>query len=210
MSANDALLAAKNQVNLINSTDTDSTRSANESSSASVGVSYGTNGWGVSASMANAHGDSNSDAAMQNNTPVSGANSVSIVSGGDMNIIGANVSGNHVSVDVGGNLNAARCSQNQQQRGGARAVALLVVRNMCLDERGHVAPRHGRLMFLSGVLFRQDVIDNGNRVRRDMAVRPRPCMTACIRWRVPLAVSASNGGETPQSPGSEGFFAGGN
>jgi len=105
VSGNDVALAAKNQVNLLNSTDTDSTRSTNESSSASVGVSYGTQGFGVSASMSNAHGDSNSDAAMQNNSHVTAANNVSIVSGGDTNIVGADASGNHVAVDVGGNLN---------------------------------------------------------------------------------------------------------
>ncbi|HEY3598568.1 MAG TPA: hemagglutinin repeat-containing protein, partial [Paraburkholderia sp.] len=107
VNANDVILAAKNQVNLVNTTDADSTRSANQSSSASVGVSYGTQGFGVSASMSKAHGDANSDAAMQNNTHVSGANSVSIVSGGDTNIVGANVNGNHVSAEVGGNLNLA-------------------------------------------------------------------------------------------------------
>lgn len=107
VSANNVLLNAKNQVNLVNTTNTDSTRSTNESSSASVGVSYGTKGWGVSASMSNAHGDANSDAVMQNNTHVTAANNVTIVSGGDTNVIGSDVSGKHVSVDVGGNLNIA-------------------------------------------------------------------------------------------------------
>ncbi|MGF6486101.1 hemagglutinin repeat-containing protein [Paraburkholderia sp. JPY419] len=105
VSANDVVLAARNQVNLLNSTDTDITASTNKSSSASVGVSYGTQGFGVSASMSNAHGDANSDATMQNNSHVSGANSVTIVSGGDTNIIGSNVSGGAVTANVGGNLN---------------------------------------------------------------------------------------------------------
>jgi filamentous hemagglutinin len=102
--ANNVALTAQNQVNLVNSTNTDSTRSTNESSSASVGVSYGTQGWGVSGSMSNAHGDANSDAVMQNNTHVTGTNSVTITSGGDTNIIGADVAGNRVSANVGGNL----------------------------------------------------------------------------------------------------------
>ncbi|WP_413216017.1 hemagglutinin repeat-containing protein [Paraburkholderia kururiensis] len=108
VNADNVLLNAKNQVNLVNTTNTDSTRSTNESSSASVGVSYTLgSGWGVSASMSNAHGDANSDAAMQNNTHVTAANNVSIVSGGDTNVTGSNVSGRHVSADVGGNLNIA-------------------------------------------------------------------------------------------------------
>ncbi|OLL27985.1 filamentous hemagglutinin [Burkholderia sp. SRS-W-2-2016] len=105
VSANDVVLAAKNQVNLLNTTDTDSTASTNKSSSASVGVSWGTQGFGVSASMSNAHGDANSDAAIQNNTHVTGANSVTLVSGGDTNIIGSNVNGGTVTANVGGNLN---------------------------------------------------------------------------------------------------------
>ncbi|BFG78656.1 hypothetical protein PTKU46_66890 [Paraburkholderia terrae] len=108
VTANDVMLAAKNQVNLVNTTDTDSTRSTNKSSSASVGVQYTLGGgFGVSASMSNAHGDANSDAAMQQNTHINGANSVAIVSGGDTNIVGANVNGKQVSADIGGNLNIA-------------------------------------------------------------------------------------------------------
>ncbi|WP_310042825.1 hemagglutinin repeat-containing protein [Paraburkholderia caribensis] len=129
VNANDVLLAAKNQVNLLNTTNTDTTRSTNESSSASVGVSYGTNGWGVSASMSKAHGDANSDAATQTNTHVQGTNSVTIVSGGDTNIIGANVNGKQVSADIGGNLNIASVqdtttsSAHQSSSGGGFSIS---------------------------------------------------------------------------------------
>ena len=105
VSANDVVLAAKNQVNIVNTTNTDTTASTNKSSSASVGVSYGTQGFGVSASMSNAHGDGNSDAAIQNASHVTGANSVTVVSGGDTNIIGSQVNANQVTAQVGGNLN---------------------------------------------------------------------------------------------------------
>ncbi|MBB5442945.1 filamentous hemagglutinin [Paraburkholderia sp. WSM4177] len=105
ISANDVVLAAKNQVNIVNTTDTDQTASTNKSSSASVGVSYGTQGFGVSASMSNAHGDASSDAAIQNASHVTGTNSVTVVSGGDTNIIGSQVSGGQVTASVGGNLN---------------------------------------------------------------------------------------------------------
>ncbi|MDR8808031.1 tRNA nuclease CdiA-2 [Burkholderia multivorans] len=105
VNANDVILAAKNQVNIVNTTDTDSTRSTNESKSASVGVSVGTGGFGVSAAMSKANGDGNSDLATQNNSHVTAANNVTIISGGDTNIIGSNVKGNQVNADVGGNLN---------------------------------------------------------------------------------------------------------
>jgi filamentous hemagglutinin len=129
VNANDVMLAAKNQVNLVNTTNTDTTRSANESSSASVGVSYGSQGFGVSASMSKAHGDANSDAVTQNNTHINGSNSVSIVSGGDTNIIGANVTGNQISADIGGNLNIASVqdkttsSAHQTSTGGGFSIS---------------------------------------------------------------------------------------
>ncbi len=107
VNANDVILAARNQLNLVNTTDTGSTRSSNESSSASVGIAYGTQGFSVDASMSKAHGNGNSDTTMQNNTQVTAANTATIISGGDANIIGANVKGAQVNADIGGNLNIA-------------------------------------------------------------------------------------------------------
>ncbi|CAD15477.1 hemagglutinin repeat-containing protein [Ralstonia pseudosolanacearum] len=129
VNAQNVLLQAKNQVNLVNSTDTDSTRSTNESKSASVGVSYGTGGWGVSASMPKAHGDANSDAATQNNTHVNARGTATIVSGGDTNIAGANVKADKVVADVGGNLNLAsvqdtsHSTAHQESAGGGFSVS---------------------------------------------------------------------------------------
>ncbi|GAB7536514.1 hemagglutinin repeat-containing protein [Burkholderia sp. 3C] len=107
VNANDVILAAKNKIDIVNTTDTDSTRTTNESKSASVGVSVGTGGFGVSAAMSKAKGDGNSDLSTQNNSHVNAANGVTIISGGDTNLIGANVKGNQVNADVGGNLNIA-------------------------------------------------------------------------------------------------------
>ncbi|MDR5777538.1 hemagglutinin repeat-containing protein [Caballeronia sp. LZ002] len=107
VNASDVVLAANNQVNLRNSTDTDSTRSNNESKSGSIGVSYGSSGYGIEAAGSKAHGDANSDSTAQTNTHISGTNSVSIVSGGDTNIKGATVDGGQVSALIGGDLNIA-------------------------------------------------------------------------------------------------------
>ncbi|TCW83135.1 filamentous hemagglutinin [Burkholderia sp. SRS-46] len=131
VSGSDVLLAAKNQIDLQNTTNTDSTRSSNSSSGSSVGVSIGTNGIGVSASMSRAHGDGNSDAVMQNNSHVTGANSVTLVSGGDTNVIGSNVSGRTVTADVGGNLNMRSVqdttvsSAHQSSSGGGFSVSTM-------------------------------------------------------------------------------------
>lgn len=109
ITANDVTLAAANQVNLQHTTNTDTTTSSNSSSGSSlgVGVVFGASGNGleVSASASSAHGNGNSTAITQSNTHVTGANSVSITSGGDTNVIGAVVSGKQVTANVGGNLN---------------------------------------------------------------------------------------------------------
>ncbi|MCG1039106.1 hemagglutinin repeat-containing protein [Mycetohabitans sp. B7] len=100
-------LAATDRVDLLNSTDTERVRHDHGSTSGSVGVSIGTKGLGVSASAARANGDGNSDGAMQNNTHVRARESVTIKSGGDTNVVGANVKGNRVVADVQGDLNVA-------------------------------------------------------------------------------------------------------
>ncbi|MGN6649994.1 two-partner secretion domain-containing protein [Trinickia sp.] len=105
--AKDVVLSATNKVNLASSTDTERVRSTNESQSGSVGVSFGSNGWGVSAAMSRAQGYANSDATMRNNTHIAASNTVTIVSGGDTDIMGANVSARKVIADIGGNLNIA-------------------------------------------------------------------------------------------------------
>jgi filamentous hemagglutinin len=107
VSAKEVLLQAADRVNLVNSTDTDSTRSTNESKSARVGVSVGTGGFGVSGAMSRAQGDANSDAQARNNTHIRASNTATIVSGGDTNIVGANVSAYKVEGNVGGDLNVA-------------------------------------------------------------------------------------------------------
>ena len=107
VNAGDVMLAAGNRVDILNTTDTGSTRSSNKSTSSGAGVSVGTGGFGVSAAMSKANGDGNSDLATRNSSHVTAANGVTILSGGDTNIIGANVSGNQVNADVGGNLNIA-------------------------------------------------------------------------------------------------------
>ncbi|MGN6316329.1 two-partner secretion domain-containing protein [Trinickia sp.] len=127
--AKDVLLQASNRVDLLHSTDTDSTRSTNESSSASVGVSFGTNGWGVSAAMSRAHGDANSDAVTRNNTHIAASGTVTIVSGGDTNIVGANVDAGKVIGEIGGNLNVAsvqdtvHSASHQTSTGGGFSVS---------------------------------------------------------------------------------------
>lgn len=135
VSANNVILAAANQVNLTNSTDTDRTRSTNESKSAGVGVSVGTGGFGIDASMSKANGNANSDSQWSNNTHVNAANNTTIISGGDTNVIGANVNGKSLNVDVGGNLNIAS-TQDTNTSDAQR-------RQQLRDDRYHVRAKRG-------------------------------------------------------------------
>ncbi len=127
--AKDVFLKARNRVDLFNSTDTDKTRSTNESSSASVGVSFGTNGWGVSAAMSRAHGNANSDAATRNNSHIAASKTATIISGGDTNIVGATIDATRVLADIGGDLNIAsvqdtvRSAAHQSSAGGGFSVS---------------------------------------------------------------------------------------
>lgn len=129
VTAGDVLLQATDRVNLLSSTDTDKTRSTNESTSASAGVSFGSSGWGVSAAMSRAKGDANSDAVTHNNTHVQAGNTVTIKSGGDTNIVGATVSAKRVMGDIGGDLNIAseqdtvRSASRQSSVGGGFSVS---------------------------------------------------------------------------------------
>ncbi|MGN6668675.1 MAG: hemagglutinin repeat-containing protein, partial [Trinickia sp.] len=129
VTAEDVLIRAADRVNLLSSADTASTRSTNESTSASVGVSFGTNGWGVSAAMSRAHGDANSDAVMHNSSHINAGNTATIVSGGDANILGANINATKVMGDIGGDLKIAsmqdtsRSAARQSSAGGGFSIS---------------------------------------------------------------------------------------
>lgn len=105
VNVDDVILVVKNQVNIVNMMDIDLMCSMNELKSVSVGVLFGIGGFGVFVVMFKVNGDGNSDLVVQNNSYVNVVNGVMIILGGDMNIIGLNVNGKQVNVDVGGNLN---------------------------------------------------------------------------------------------------------
>lgn len=98
-------LAASRDVNIVSATDTYESHSTNKSSSGSVGVSFGAQGWGVSASGSSSKGDTMGTTQVVSR--VRGGEAVSIVSGNDTSVLGGVVSGGKVDVDAGGNLNLA-------------------------------------------------------------------------------------------------------
>ncbi|WP_428980705.1 hemagglutinin repeat-containing protein, partial [Erwinia billingiae] len=105
---NDVLLNASRDINLTSSQDTERSRGTNSSSGGSVGVGIGagSGGWGinVSASINKGSGHENSDSLVHNETQVTAGNRVTLVSGRDTTLTGAQVSGESIKADVGRNL----------------------------------------------------------------------------------------------------------
>jgi filamentous hemagglutinin len=101
-------LEADNQVALLAASNTNSQNSSNRSSSASLGVAaqLGNSGGGIgfTGSVSKGKGKGNGSETTYTNTQVTGADSVTIKSGGDTTLKGATVTGNTVKADVGGNL----------------------------------------------------------------------------------------------------------
>lgn len=100
---------ADNQINLLAAKNTDTLTSKNKNSSASVGVSIGSNGLAMTASASQGKGKANGTDVSWTETLVEAGNKVSLESGTDTNLIGAQVRGEQVVADVGtsgnGNLN---------------------------------------------------------------------------------------------------------
>jgi filamentous hemagglutinin len=101
-------LSADNQVNLIAGQNTASSSRTSKSSSASVGVSVNLGaqtGVSLNASVSKSKGNASGSDLSYTNTEVTAGNQLIISSGGDTNLIGANVAGKTVIADIGGNLN---------------------------------------------------------------------------------------------------------
>ncbi len=115
---------ADNQITLLASQDSHSDRSTNSNSSGSIGVSVGAN-TGITASVSQGKGHSNSDDVSYNNTHIAAGNTVTLQSGGDTHLKGAVVSGKQVIADVGGDLkieslqDSSRFEGKQQSSGGS-------------------------------------------------------------------------------------------
>lgn len=98
-------LIATGKVNVESATDSHTQRSSNKSSSASLGASMGA-GWGVSLSGSTSKGKGDVTGTTQVNSRVTGSESLTIVSGEDINIQGAMVGGGRVKLQAA-NLNLA-------------------------------------------------------------------------------------------------------
>jgi filamentous hemagglutinin family protein len=122
---NDATLKADNQVNLIAAQSTAEQHSTNKSSGGSIGLSIGTQGFGVTVSANSARGNADGEDVIHTNTHVEAGNSVTLVSGGDTKLQGGVVSGRQVTAEVGGDLaieslqDTATYTSKQKSAGGS-------------------------------------------------------------------------------------------
>jgi filamentous hemagglutinin len=105
---NNVTLKADNQVNLLAAQSTLTEHSENKSSGASIGIGFafggGQNGFTLELAASKARGNADGSDVSATNTHVRAGNAARIESGGDTTLMGAVVSGNNVSADIGGNL----------------------------------------------------------------------------------------------------------
>ena len=104
----DVWLDAARDVNLVSSQNTQLLEGSNKSSGGNVGIGIGvgSGGWGinVSASGNKSHGKESGNGTQQNETTVDAGRQVTIRSGEDTTLAGAQVSGKKVVADIGGDL----------------------------------------------------------------------------------------------------------
>jgi len=125
---NDVTLQADDQINLLAARNTADQHSTNKSSSASVGVSFGTGGFGVTASASKGRGNADGSDVNWTNARVEAGNQVAMTSGSDTTLKGAVVAAPQITANVGGNLNieslqdTSRYNGKQQSLGGSITV----------------------------------------------------------------------------------------
>ena len=108
LQARDIALDAKRNINLIAAQNTAETQGSSSGSSLGFGVTAGIgsqNGISFQLSASSSKGKSNGSETSYDNTLVTATDSLRIKSGGDTNLIGAQVAANRVKADIGGDLN---------------------------------------------------------------------------------------------------------
>lgn len=102
---NNVTLKADDNINLFAAKSTAEQHSTNKSSSGSIGVSVGSDGFMVNASASKGRGNADGSDVTYSNTHVEAGNTLALQSGRDTTIKGAVASGKQVVADVGGHLN---------------------------------------------------------------------------------------------------------
>ncbi|MES2951778.1 MAG: hemagglutinin repeat-containing protein [Pseudomonadota bacterium] len=101
-------LDAAKDINLMAAVNTSNIKSSNESHSLGGGVTFGVgqqSGISFQFNAGQANGNTNGTEATFDNTLVTATNKLTVKSGGNTNLVGAQLAGNSVKMDVGGDLN---------------------------------------------------------------------------------------------------------
>ncbi|MGI3429999.1 hemagglutinin repeat-containing protein [Providencia stuartii] len=97
-------LTAKNDINLTSATNTQTVDGKNESKGSSMGVGFGTDGFSVNASVNQGKGFEKGNNQFYTDTEVNAGKQLTLNSGNDTTLTGAQVSGDSVKANVGGDL----------------------------------------------------------------------------------------------------------
>ncbi len=101
---NEAQLVAENELQLLAAKNAEEQHSTNKNSSASIGISIGTNGFGVTLSASAGRGNADGSDVTWTNTHVDAGKRLILQSGGDTTLKGAVASAEQVVANVGSNL----------------------------------------------------------------------------------------------------------
>ncbi|QIC15581.1 filamentous hemagglutinin N-terminal domain-containing protein [Providencia vermicola] len=97
-------LTAKNDINLTSATNTQTVDGKNESKGSSIGAGISTGGWNVNASVNKGNGFEKGNSQFYTDTEVNAGKQLTLNSGKDTTLTGAQVSGETVKANVGGDL----------------------------------------------------------------------------------------------------------
>ena len=111
IAAQNVILAAARDIALQSARDTANNRSSDHSSNASIGIGFGLggqqNGFTLELAAAQSAGKANGDSATNQNTQVLANDTVTLQSGRDTSLLGAQVKGDTVTASIGRDLNIA-------------------------------------------------------------------------------------------------------
>ena len=125
-----AQLLADNEIKLLAAQNAADQKSTNSSSSGSIGVSFGTDGFLVNASASGSKGKANGSDTSYTNTEIKAGTQATLTSGGDTTLQGAVVKAETIKADIGGNLiveslqDTSTYTSQQKSIGGSISVGL--------------------------------------------------------------------------------------
>ncbi|AHX12838.1 hemagglutinin [Dyella jiangningensis] len=105
ISGDNVALSATNNINLLSQAEDHTLKSSNKNASGGVGVQIGTDGIGFYAQASVGKGSAHGNGTTHATTSVDAKDTLTIVSGGDTTLQGAQAKGNTVLANIGGNLN---------------------------------------------------------------------------------------------------------